>query len=348
MKGIKQIFLLLLVCGIFCQCDKNVKKNEPIAVIIDTDVGNDIDDVQALQMLFNYEKEGIIELKGITISKANPYVIEYIDAYCRFNNKENIPLGYVYNGVNPDYGKYIRQTLDTVIAGNKIMLAARSVRDSLPKSYKLLRKLLSEQEDTSVVFIAVGPETNLERLLSSPADEYSDMNGVDLVRRKVRLLSVMGGLYGNEYDFPEWNIIQDLKAAQKVFAEWPTKIVASGWELGNKLLFPHQSILNDFPDSYKHPLCVSYKMYDKMPYDRPCWDLTSVLYAIEPEKNHFGLSEKGRIVIDSSGKSVFTPDPNGKHQYLTISPEKINSTLQTIVNRTTGKTDENNNPLKRK
>lgn len=73
----------------------------------------------------------------------------------------------------------------------------------------------------------------------------------------------MGGLYGNEFDFPEWNLVQDINAAQTVFSEWPTPVIASGWELGNKLLYPHQSILNDFPNAYKHPLCVSYQIYDK-------------------------------------------------------------------------------------
>lgn len=92
----------------------------------------------------------------------------------------------------------------------------------------------------------------------------------------------MGGLYGNEFDFPEWNIVNDLNAAQITFKEWPTPIIASGWELGNKIRYPHQSILNDFAGSYKHPLCVSYKIYQEMPYDRETWDLTSVLQAIEP------------------------------------------------------------------
>ena len=32
------------------------------------------------------EKKGKIDLLGITISKCNPYSLEYIDAYCRFND----------------------------------------------------------------------------------------------------------------------------------------------------------------------------------------------------------------------------------------------------------------------
>ena len=59
-------------------CNKPTETKIPVPVIFDTDVGNDIDDVLAMQMLFNYEKAGKIDLLGITISKSNPYSIEYI------------------------------------------------------------------------------------------------------------------------------------------------------------------------------------------------------------------------------------------------------------------------------
>ena len=60
-------------------CNKPTETKIPVPVIFDTDVGNDIDDVLAMQMLFNYENAGTIDLLGITISKSNPYSIEY---YC--------------------------------------------------------------------------------------------------------------------------------------------------------------------------------------------------------------------------------------------------------------------------
>lgn len=121
---------------------------------------------------------------GITISKCNPYSLEYIDAYCRFNDKYDIPLGYAYNGMNTDDGHYLRQTLDTIIDNNKILHPKRSLKDHILEGYKLLRKLLAEQEDHSVVFIALGPETNLARLLISEADEYSELDGKALVAQR--------------------------------------------------------------------------------------------------------------------------------------------------------------------
>lgn len=165
-------------------CNKPTETKIPVPVIFDTDVGNDIDDVLAMQMLFNYENAGTIDLLGITISKSNPYSIEYIDGYCRLNERGDIPLGYAYNGATPEDGGYLRQTLDTIIEGNKILYPQRSIKDNLPEGYKLLRKLLASQPDNSVVFIAVGPETNLSRLLRSEADEYSPLDGKSLVAQK--------------------------------------------------------------------------------------------------------------------------------------------------------------------
>ena len=168
MKIYKYITSVALLSFCFLSaCNKPTETKIPVPVIFDTDVGNDIDDVLAMQMLFNYEKAGTIDLLGITISKSNPYSIEYIDGYCRLNERGDIPLGYAYNGATPEDGGYLRQTLDTIIEGNKILYPQRSIKDNLPEGYKLLRKLLASQPDNSVVFIAVGPETNLSRLLRS-------------------------------------------------------------------------------------------------------------------------------------------------------------------------------------
>lgn len=328
------IILALLLQG--CSQSQQAEE-EPISVIFDTDVGNDIDDVLALQMLLNYEKEGKVDLLGITISKSNPRVVEYVDAYCRYNKRGDLPLGYAYDGVNPEPYKYVPISLDTLLNGEKILFPKRTLEDDIPEGYILQRQLLAKQPDNSVVMIVVGPETNIKRLLESSADEYSKLNGVELVKKKVRLLSVMGGLYEDGFDFPEWNIVQDLPASQVVFEKWPTEIVASGWELGNKMLYPHQSILNDFNDDHVHPLPISYEVYQKMPYDRQTWDLTSVLYAVEPDSNYFKLSKPGNITIDSNGYSIFEEKEGGLHRYLMIADHEEERTLKKMVDQVTGK-----------
>lgn len=326
-------FIALL--GFSCKTASRQQKTAPVSVIFDTDVGNDIDDVLALQMLFNYEKQQKLKLLGITISKSNSRVIEYLDAYCRLHGHPDMPLGYAYNGVNPEPHRYVPVTLDTTVNGKKLLFPKRSISDSLPEGYKLLRKLLAGSADQSVVLMVVGPETNIARLLRSGADEFSALNGVELMKKKVRLVSVMGGMYTNEFDFPEWNIVQDLNASKIMFAECPVPLVASGFEIGDKYRYPANSISNDFAGGDANPLVMSYKVYQPFPYDRQTWDLTSVLYAIEPEKNYFDLSPAGRITIAADGKSVFSAG-NGDHRYLIYKNNK-DEVLNRLVQLVTGK-----------
>lgn len=343
--ALKIVFNWLLVFSvlifILMGCSNTKDENNPVKVIFDTDIGNDIDDVLALQMLINYQKSNLIDLLGVTISKSNPYAIEYVDGFCRYNQIENMSIGYIYEGPNTENGKYLKQTLDTVINNVSILNPKVTERNFLLDAWELQRKLLSQQEDSSVIMIVVGPLTNLRRLLESGSDHHSELSGIDLVAKKVRLLSVMGGEFSDSIDFTEWNIAQDIESANIVFEYWPTKIVASGWEIGNKLLYPHKSIQDDFEDSERHPLCVSYKIYDKMPYDRPTWDLTSVLYAVEPNNMFFSLSTHGKIFINAEGRSEFFELENGKHQYLKINDENIEKTLGVLVETVTGKKRNN-------
>ena len=57
------------------------------------------------------------------------------------------------------------------------------------------RKVLSEAEDNSVVIASIGFATNLANLLRSEADEYSTLNGYDLIAKKVKTVVWQGGWY---------------------------------------------------------------------------------------------------------------------------------------------------------
>ena len=331
------LLMLTSACGSGSQTpqtDASVKT--ATKVIFDTDLGNDIDDVLALQMLFNYEKAGKVDLLGITVSKSTPNAIPFADGYCRFNNRGDIPLGFAYNGANPESGVYLDATLAAEVDGHKLISPKRSLSDSIPEGYILLRQMLAEQPDSSVTLIAVGPLTNIARLLLSPSDTVSPLNGVDLVRQKVRLVSLMSGSFTGEYDFPEWNVVQDLPASRTVYELCPVPLITSGFEIGMRLNYPHQSILNDFGNPDANPLCVAYQSYNPMPYDRQTWDLTAVLQAIDSDSAYFELSPRGTVTLDEKGYCQFTESPDGLHQYFKI-PTDSARVMQALIGRTTGK-----------
>ena len=52
----KYIAIILITISLFCSCVQQKETTSAIPVILDTDVGNDIDDVLAMQMMRKKEK----------------------------------------------------------------------------------------------------------------------------------------------------------------------------------------------------------------------------------------------------------------------------------------------------
>jgi len=185
----------------------------------------------------------------------------------------------------------------------------------------VLKKTLAAAPDNSVVIVQVGFSTNLARLLDDPS-------GKALVARKVKLLSAMAGAFPGK---PEYNIKIDIPAAKKVFGEWPTPVVASGFEIGLALEYPATSIERDFTWAPHHPVVDAYRAYKKMPYDRPTWDLTSVLYGVRSNAGYFKLSEPGTIRVLDDGVTEFAPSAAGKHRHLILDPAMKQKVLGALI-----------------
>ena len=188
---------------------------------------------------------------------------------------------------------------------------------------------MAASADSSVTIASVGFSTNLARLLETTADKYSELSGKELVARKVRLLVTMAGNFEDANNH-EYNVDKDIPAAKTVFEEWPTPIVTSPFELGIKVQYPATSIENDFGWAGPHPVVEAYKAYMKMPYDRPTWDPTAVLYAVEGE-SWFKVSEPGFITVTDEGSTYFTPDENGTRKYLMVDDAQAKAILDHFV-----------------
>jgi len=293
---------------------------QPAPLIFDTDMGNDIDDALALAVIHALESRGEARLLAVTVTKDNPYAPLYCDLVNHFYGRGKIPVGMVKGGVTPKDSAMIKVPVERREGGKLVyprgLTDARQAQDAVA----LLRATLAGQPDKSVVIVQVGFSTNLARLLESDRA---------LVEKKVRLLSAMAG------QFPtgkaEYNVKTDLAAAQKVFREWPTPVVASGYEIGEAIKFPAVSIERDFSYVRWHPVADAYRQYMKMPYDRQTWDLTAVLYAVRPDRGYFSLSEPGRIEVDGEGRTKLTPTATGPHRYLTVNEMQKTKTLEALI-----------------
>jgi purine nucleosidase len=278
---------------------------EPVRVIFDTDMGNDVDDALALAMLHAFENRGEARILAVTITKDNPWSAAFVDLLDRFYGRPGIPIGIVKDGKTKDDGSYTRVVAEALRpAGALLYPRALTPASRVPDAQRVLRQALAEQPDGSVVVVQTGFSTNLARLLNSPADDVSPLAGSELVRRKVRMLVAMAGRFGDKV--PEYNIVNDIPAARRVFAEWPTPVFVSGWEIGAATKYPAARLESDFGHFQNHPIADAYRAYQKMPYDEPLWDPTAVLYAVRPGADYFSSTPEGRLSIGETGSTLFS------------------------------------------
>ncbi|HSB74657.1 MAG TPA: nucleoside hydrolase [Terriglobales bacterium] len=303
---------------------------QPVRIIFDTDMGNDIDDALALAMLHAFESRGEAKLLAVTITKDNRWAAPYVDLVNTFYGRGDIPVGMVHNGKTPESNPMIQGPAERKRPDGSYVYPHRITDGSqAPDAVFLLRQVLAQQPDGGVVIVQTGFSTNLARLLDSPPDGASPLGGRELAAKKVRLLVAMAGNYVSTK--PEFNVETDVPSASKVFAEWPTPVVVSGFEVGLAMLFPASSIEHDFAYVADHPVAEGYRLLMKMPYNRPTWDLTAALYAVWPDRGFFDLSSPGRITVLPDGGTRFTPDANGKQRYLIVTDAQRPRTLEAMI-----------------
>lgn len=301
-------------------------------VIMETDLGNDVDDAIAMDLLYKYMDAGKINLLMVGVNKDGTAPIEYVDVLNTWYGYPDIPVGTIHNGIDcaNDSVNYA-EAVDNMKAEDGTALFKRSHQDyeSYPESHILYRKVLAEQPDNSVTIASVGFSTNLVRLLETGADEFSPLTGKELVSKKVKLLVMMAGSFIGE-NVPEYNVWKDVPSARKIFEEWPSPVVASPFDVGIKVLYPATSIENDFIWAEHHPVVEAYKAYLPMPYDRPTWDPTAVLYAVEGD-GWFTVSPVGDVTVTDDGRTIFTENECGTRRFLSLTDEQADAIREHFV-----------------
>ena len=242
-------------------------------VIFDSDCGPDWDDAGALAMLHTYEQQGKVKILAMMCSTSCEYGAPWLDAVNTYFGRPDIPLGTLKSKT----GLFENQTYFTkpivhnwendTYSGNLV-----------PDAVKVYRKTLAAAADNSVTIIVTGMLTNISDLLNSAPDEYSNLSGIELVKKKVKLLSVMGGSGKGE---TEWNVQQDIRSAQNVVDNCPAPIVFAGYEIGDPIITGDSATLGKMEAD--NPIRYTYTQQGS----RNSWDLAAVLYAVE------GLGKNG-------------------------------------------------------
>jgi purine nucleosidase len=331
--AVRQIRTLLLASIMFHATCMNLPAAEPVRLIFDTDIGNDVDDVLALGMIHSLQARGACRLLAVTITKDSDLAGPFVDAINTFYLRGETPIGVVRPGKTPESGKFLPMAAEKRNGQYRYPHALQSNKDA-PEAVGLLRKKLAAEPDGSVAIAQVGFSTNLARLLDSKADDSSPLAGRELIQKKVHVLSIMAGAFesinGNPH-YCEYNVVQDIANCRKLADEWPTAVVWSGFEIGIALPYPADSIVKDYGYVEDHPLAESYRRYETQPHNRPTWDLTSVLYAVYPDRGYFDLSPPGNVVVEADGFTKFLPSAEGQHRFLKLSEQQRPRVLEALV-----------------
>ena len=277
-------------------------------IIFDTDMGPDIDDALALAMLHEYANRGMAKIAAVTMSRNSDWGVKYISLLNTYYGRgAQIPIGAFKGSTGVDRDEeywYSRK----VVAGGQHPYDQSINMANVPAGHEVMRAVLERAAPNSVAIVQVGFSTNTAELLR----RYPD-----LVREKAPLLSIMAGQDGQRKD-ADFNTKFAVADAQKVWADWPHKVIQSEQRLGGNLLYPYEEITGRLGSN--HPIRQSYEARDfswhedNPPfYNMRTWDLTSVMEAVEPDA-YLPVDRQGWVSIDTSvTNTVFRADSSGRH-----------------------------------
>ena len=355
MKHVKILFMVLAVVLAGCNAGSMDAPN----IILDTDMGNDIDDALALAVMNRYIDMGRVKVLAIGMSKEGAEAAEYTDIVQTWYGHGDIPIGRVSGSTGPKTTgeHYTHKTCALKDeAGAPLFARTNGTGQTPPLTDELYRRVLAKQKDKSVTIVTVGFSTNMASLLATPADDISPLTGKELVAKKVKTLVMMAGNMAKEQG--EFNVTEDITAARKVFDEWPTPIVTSPFELGVRVCFPHERV-KDIGERQPNPVAEGYRFYQGSEYNACSWDPTALIFAVEGENpNYYTLSPAGTIWVDEAGITRFMPPHQGevtlrfmllklkfkthskrntKHRYLIANDEQVAALTQRLVELVTAR-----------
>lgn len=308
-------------------------KESKRSVIVDTDIGPDVDDVGALVVLFKLAQKYDVPVLGIVNCTSNPYGNGAIDVVARYCGAEGVAIGqtaaadFLYDDSTSSYNKYLTEYFRSGYApqGGK----------EPEEAVCMYRRLLANAQDKSVVIVTIGPLNNIGALLKSEGDEISPLSGIELIRQKVYAFVTMAG--STESCRREYNIVCDGEASALALTKLPVPIIFSGVELGEKIRVPFREVPEN---AQENPVYQAYRLYSQVFRGLPgCesagYDLTAVQFAFEGEGEFYKLSTPGCMVVhtDEEYATEFVRDETGTHFSMEriCTLEKICGTLENLL-----------------
>ena len=268
--------------------------------------------------------------------------VEIVNAYY---GRPDIPVGCVREvgivGVpngdpkRPGHQKYVQ------LAKRHPQSVRHANSSDAPDALEVYRRVLAAAPDGSVTICSVGFLSNLRRLVESKGDAISPLDGVELVRRKVKCWYAMACSYPNG---SEYNSKCDWRSSKIALEKWPTPIVFSDFQYGRDVYCGRKVSETEY--AYPNPVkeifrqCLpsreavrSGKSWDKSELGHTAWDETTVLAAVRGTGKYFKVQPGYYRMVGEKGDNVWTDDPKAKGGRLVgiLSNEEVGRTMDDLI-----------------
>lgn len=288
-------------------------------IILDDDCSSDVDCVATLPILFQLEGRGEIRILAMISDSANPLSASVLRIFAKYEGHPETPIG--ANQSDDPGTPFCAKTgcsdspwVDKLVG----RFDAGDTRKGFPDCVETYRKALADQPEHSVDLVDTGFATCLIRLLASPPDAVSPLSGAALIKRNVKLLSVMGGRYPSG---AEWNFESDSPEYAALFSQWTKQngfppVYLNGFANGQHVMAGTPASASPATNPTAYGLQLSGKP------QRPMWDILSVLFAARgttyADTTYFSVSEPGTLVVDpETGTDNWSDAIDSGHYVLT-------------------------------
>ena len=311
--------------------------SKPKPIIFDTDFGGDIDDLTALALLLWSERIGLVDIVGIVSCGARSGTYEgtayneisAMDAVCNYFGVSDMAFGR-----NTAMATKESNYCGTCCKWQHSITDLTNIQDS-PAFYRRALTSLPEGEKCNVV--VVGQTTAFSRFLSSTADKYSNLSGVELARAKIDKLVIMGGNYPNGDKETNFSAYGATPYTYNILENYPNEIIFVGNEMSGihcgDILLDENLTWSMLYQAMNEFMVAAYNNGDN-PWGYTsleqtwhgktyAWDCIAVMLACDNNLSISGFRTiRGTCSINNDsesadyGKNSWVDDPTGKHYYV--------------------------------
>lgn len=270
------------------------RASAPIDIGIDTDAAEDIDDMMALGVAMQRHIEGRANLMFVNVSSDCDSSAPMVRAVLDYYGFTFVPVS-AYQGAIGTYPEtYSDETRD------EFGVVSQS-RTAYTDDVIGLRTALAAAP-RALTIATTGGLTSMSRLLQSPGDGISALDGDALITAKVTKLVCMAGIYPTSGAGSEYNMNRDPAGSKDVGDNWPTPVIWHGSAIGNTVFSgpPSGTPLTD-------PIAFAFDAYNTaVPGElvggkRQSWDPLVVLHAIDGDLDRFNIvGANGTNTIDNA------------------------------------------------